>query len=95
MARYIDCKNGLHSYTLAVEVGGGISRRSCSECGLVQIDLGAETRLADTSLFTQSKLASMFEVEALLARAGDDFEMPTRSFGARPAQRRRPAQVFP
>lgn len=94
MAQYVDCKKGLHSYSLPSEIGGGISRRTCSGCRVVQIDLGAEPGLSDTSLFTHPKLATMFEVEAILARVGENHQPLSRSFGERPAGRRRPVQAF-
>lgn len=94
MARSNDCKKGVHRYSKAGQIGGGIARRSCVECGMVQIDLSGTDRWGDSSLFTEPKLATMFQVEALLARVGEEKLTPSRSFGEAPAGRRRPARAF-
>lgn len=91
MARYVNCRKGLHSYSPIRNVGGGIARRSCSVCGNVQIDISEVSVVGDTDLFTEPKLASMFEVEALLAKVGDGRVTTGRSFGEAPMGRRRPA----
>jgi hypothetical protein len=58
----------------------------------VQIDLSGHEQISTTELFGEPKLATMFEVEALLAQVGD---AATRSsFGEPPAVRRRPAGAF-
>ncbi len=93
MARLVNCKKGLHNYSPIGKVGGGIARRSCSVCGHVQIDLSEVTAVNSTELFTQPKLASMFEVEALLAKVGSAPISTARSFGEAPARRRRPARA--
>ncbi len=93
MARIINCKKGLHNYSSAGEVGGGIARRSCFECGQVQIDLSGSAGVADTDLFTETKLASIFEVEALLAKVATAPVEVRRAFGEAPARRRRPARA--
>ena len=94
MARSNDCKKGMHRYSKAGEIGGGIARRSCVECGMVQIDLSGTDRWGDSSLFTEPKLATMFQVEVLLAKVGEERFTPSRSFGEAPAGRRRPAGAF-
>lgn len=94
MARYGDCRKGMHRYTPTVEIGGGIARRTCSVCGFVQIDLNNAEVVSDTELFTEPKLATMFKVEALLAKVGDQPAASGRSFGEAPARRRRPARAF-
>ncbi len=93
MARYVSCKKGLHTYSPIGNVGGGIARRSCSVCGIVQIDISEVSAVGDTDLFTEPKLASMFEVEALLAKVGDGQVSTGRSFGEAPTMRRRPARA--
>jgi len=92
MARHVNCRRGLHHYSRSREIGAGIARRICSECGLVQIDLCDQENVAGTDLFTEPKLATMFEVEALLAQVSE--EPRPRSFGEAPAKRRRPARAF-
>jgi hypothetical protein len=57
----------------------------------VQIDISEVSVVGDTDLFTEPKLASMFEVEALLAKVGDGRVSTGRSFGEAPMGRRRPA----
>ena len=94
MARLNDCKKGMHRYSKTGEIGGGIARRTCVECGLVQIDLNGTDRWGDSSLFTEPKLATMFQVEALLAKVGEEKLTPRTSFGEAPAGRRRPARAF-
>ncbi|MDR9449682.1 MAG: hypothetical protein RI637_00570 [Acidimicrobiia bacterium] len=94
MARLNDCKKGMHRYSKTGEIGGGIARRTCVECGLVQIDLNGTDRWGHSHLFTQPTLATMFQVEALLARVGEEKLTPRRSFGEAPAGRRRPARAF-
>ena len=94
MARYLNCKKGMHSYSPAGGVGGGIARRSCSVCGFVQIDIRDTEMVSDTDLFTEPKLATMFTVEAILAKVSEDFATSRRSFGEAPAGRRRPAKAF-
>lgn len=94
MARLNDCKKGTHRYSETGEIGGGIARRTCAECGMVQIDLSGTDRWGDSSLFTEPKLATMFQVEALLAKVGEENLTPRRSFGEAPAGRRRPARAF-
>lgn len=84
----------MHQYSPTMEAGGGIARRTCGECGYVQIDLGVADTLRDTDLFTEPKLATMFKVEALLAKVGEEPVSPRRSFGEAPANRRRPAKAF-
>jgi hypothetical protein len=93
MARFVNCKKGLHSYSPIGRVGGGIARRTCSVCGNVQIDLSEVAAVNSTDLFTEPKLASMFEVEALLAKVGSAPVAAARSFGEAPARRRRPARA--
>ena len=93
MARYVNCKKGLHNYSPVGGVGGGIARRSCFVCGNVQIDLNDVPVVTETDLFTETKLASIFEVEALLANLGNVPVQPTQTFGVAPAKRRRPAQA--
>ena len=63
MARYVNCRRGLHNYSPVGGVGGGIARRTCFVCGNVQIDLGEVPVVTETDLFTETKLASIFEVE--------------------------------
>jgi hypothetical protein len=92
MARYTDCRKGIHSYSSPGEIGGGIGRRICSDCGLVQIDLSNDAQVGGTDLFTEPKLATMFQVEALLAQVTE--EVRQRSFGEAPSTRRRPARAF-
>ena len=92
MARYVNCKKGLHMYSPLRNVGGGIARRSCSVCGSVQIDIGEVSEGGATDLFTEPKLASMFEVEALLATVVEPVSTG-RSFGEAPMMRRRPARA--
>ena len=94
MARYVDCKRGMHSYSPAGAVGGGITRRTCSECGVVEIVLSEVEGVADTDLFTEPKLVTMFKLEALLARAVDESLAAGQSFGEAPPGRRRPARAF-
>ena len=94
MARYNNCRKGLHRYSSAGEIGGGIARRACSECGMVQIDLSGTDQQNDTNFFTEPKLATMFQVEALLAKVGEEYVPPARSFGEPPPGRRRPAKAF-
>jgi hypothetical protein len=94
MPKYVDCKKGLHRYSPAGQIGGGIARRTCSLCRVVQIDLSDGSAVSDTNLFTGPKLATMFEVEALLAKVGDKPVMLGRSFGDVPAGKRRPARAF-
>ena len=94
MARLNDCKKGMHRYSKTGEIGGGIARRTCVECGMVQIDLSGTDRWGDSSLFTEPKLATMFQVEALLAKVHQEIQPPSRSFGEAPAGRRRPARAF-
>lgn len=94
MARLNDCKKGMHRYSKTGEIGGGIVRRTCTECGMVQIDLSGTDRWGDSSLFTEPKLATMFQVEALLAKVHQEIQPPSRSFGEAPAGRRRPARAF-
>jgi hypothetical protein len=94
MARSNHCKKGMHRYSDPGEIGGGIARRTCVECGMVQIDLSGTGRRGDTNLFTEPKLATMFQVEALLAKVGPEIVTPSRSFGEAPAGRRRPAGAF-
>lgn len=94
MARLNDCKKGMHRYSKTGEIGGGIARRTCTECGMVQIDLSGTDRWGDSSLFTEPKLATMFQVEALLAKVHQEIQPPSRSFGEAPAGRRRPARAF-
>ena len=92
MARYTNCKKGVHRYSSTRAVGGGIARRICSDCGLVQIDLSDEPNVGDTDLFTEPKLATMFEIEALLAHVAD---AATRgSFGGSSDEIPRPARAF-
>lgn len=93
MARYVNCKKGLHNYSPVRKVGGGIARRSCFICGNVQIDLSELPVVADTDLFTETKLASIFEVEALLAKVGSTPVQAKQTFGVAPAKRRRSARV--
>jgi hypothetical protein len=93
MARYINCRKGLHNYSSACEAGGGIARRSCFECGQVQIDLSGTAGVSDTDLFTETKLASIFEVEALLAKVASAPAEVRRAFGEAPTRRRRPARA--
>lgn len=93
MARSVNCKKGLHNYSPIGKVGGGIARRSCSVCRNVQIDLSEVAAVNSTELFTEPKLASMFEVEALLAKVGSAPISTARSFGEAPARRRRPARA--
>lgn len=92
MAREVNCRKGLHQYSPARDVGAGIARRVCTECGLVQIDLNGHEQISTTELFQEPKLATMFEVEALLAQVGDAVTRST--FGEPPAGRRRPAGAF-
>jgi hypothetical protein len=94
MARYVDCKKGLHRYSPAGEVGGGITRRTCSACGVVQIVLNGGAGVADTDLFTEPKLVTMFKLEALLARAVDESLAAGQSFGEAPPGRRRSVRAF-
>jgi hypothetical protein len=94
MARYSNCKKGMHRYSRAGEIGGGIARRTCSNCGIVQIDLSSAERSTETDLFTEPTLATMFQVEALLAKVHEEVPPPSRSFGEAPAGRRRPAGAF-
>jgi hypothetical protein len=84
----------MHDYSAAGGVGGGIARRSCSVCGFVQIDIRDTEMVSDTDLFTEPKLATMFTVEALLAKVSEEFVTSSRSFGEAPAGRRRPAKAF-
>lgn len=93
MARNVKCKKGLHNYSPVVGVGGGIARRTCSICGNVQIDLNELPVVIDTDLFTETKLASIFEVEALLAKLGNVPVQTTQKFGVAPTKRRRPARA--
>lgn len=93
VARYINCKKGLHNYSRIGKVGGGIARRTCSVCGIVQIDLHQAETISDPNLFTDPKLATMFEVEALLAKVVDAPISTGRSFGEAPVGRRRPAST--
>jgi hypothetical protein len=93
VARYINCKKGLHSYSPVGNIGGGIARRSCSACGVVQIDLSDGSALHDANLFSEPKLATMFTVEALLAKVTEAPVLPGRSFGEAPLGRRRPARA--
>jgi len=94
MARYVNCKKGMHNYSPVGKIGGGIARRTCSVCGVVQIDLSGAGGLSDTGLFVEPKLATMFKVEALLAKVANEPASPSRSFGQAPAGRRRPARAF-
>jgi hypothetical protein len=59
---------------------------------LVQIDLTEGGSFGSTDLFTEPKLATMFQVEALLARVVE--EGKGSSFGMAPPARRRPARAF-
>lgn len=93
MARYVNCKKGLHNYSPVGGVGGGIARRTCFVCGNVQLDLKEVPVVIDTDLFTETKLASIFEVEALLAKLGNVPVQTTRTFGVAPSKRRRPARA--
>ena len=93
MGRYINCKKGLHNYSSIGKVGGGIARRTCLVCGMVQINLNESEMVRDPNLFSEPKLATMFKVEALLAKVGEAALSPRRSFGEAPAGRRRPARV--
>jgi len=93
MARLINCRKGLHDYSPVGMAGGGIARRSCYECGNVQIDLSDVSVNIATDLFSETKLASIFEVEALLAKVADAPIQVERSFGQAPARRRRPARA--
>ena len=94
MARYSNCRKGMHRYSRAGEIGGGIARRTCPDCGIVQIDLSSVDQSVDTDLFTEPTLATMFQVEALLAKIQDDVPSPGRSFGEAPAGRRRPVRAL-
>ena len=93
MARLVNCKKGLHDYSPIGKVGGGIARRTCSACGNVQIDLSDVGAVQSTELYTETKLASMFEVQVLLAKVGNAPVAPARSFGEAPARRRRPVRA--
>lgn len=94
MTRHVDCKKGLHMFSPAGPVGGGIIRRTCSVCGFVQIDLTEGSVVSDPNLFSEPTLVSIFQVEALLARVSEvAVSPPSRSFGEAPAGRRRPARV--
>ncbi len=94
MAQNGNCKRGLHRYSSAAEIGGGILRRACLACGVVQLDTRNADAVNGTDLFTEPKLATMFKVEALLARVGSGAAPAGRSFGEVPAGRRRPARAF-
>jgi len=94
VARYVSCKKGLHDYSQVSSIGGGIARRTCSVCGVVQIDLRDESTVSDSNLFTEPKLATMFRVEALLAKVGEESKAERRQFGQTPSRRRRPVRAF-
>ena len=92
MARYVNCKRGLHNYS-PVGVVEGSPGGTRFVCGNVQIDLNEVPVVTETDLFTETKLASIFEVEALLAKLGNAPVETTRTFGVAPAKRRRPARA--
>lgn len=93
MARYVNCKKGLHNYSPVGGVGGGLARRICFICGNVQIDLRDVPVVTNAELFTETKLATIFEVEALLANVGNVPVQSPRKFGVAPAKRRQPARA--
>lgn len=90
MKRRASCNEGLHTYGHRGSVGGGITRRSCTDCGAVQLELRDPDALADSGLFGTPSRRSMFYLEVVL----NNFETPSsggRRFGQRPDARRRAA----
>ncbi len=45
--RRSDCKRGRHLYGESTDIGAGITRQVCSECGAVTIDLSGASELTE------------------------------------------------
>lgn len=92
MSRRANCREGRHTYGRKAAIGAGMARKSCSACGVVEIDVQSPETPARSQLFTRARLPSMFRLEVVLSNAEAEVEI-RRSFGRPPADRRRAAQA--
>jgi hypothetical protein len=76
------CKQ--HEYTEALDVGGGIVRIACSQCGSVHLELSSDDTIARAGLFQSGRVRWMaWEPDAAPVIQYE------RTFGKRSARRRK------
>jgi len=85
-----DCKKGDHSFDQSSSVGGGIRRRVCSGCGIVEIQLESEPELESTRLFRPTRVDSLFAIQTALELT---FEFREQRFGVRSHRRPMSSEV--